>query len=155
VELSSVAEDVLTIFAHRFEMKNIQVERHYQRGVSVYIAPHELRQVVTNLVANAADAVADTGGCVSIHICGHDGLAVLLLEDNGSGVDPANAQRIFEPFFTTKEEVGTGIGLWVTRELVEKNGGRIGVESSRGVDSSGLPPGVSTRFRVEFPLANE
>ncbi len=61
---------------------------------------------------------------------------------------PTHLPRIFEAFFSTKEEVGTGIGLWVTRELVEKNGGRIYAHSST---EKSLPSGASTQFRVEFP----
>ncbi len=55
---------------------------------------------------------------------------MLEVEDNGEGIDPIHLPRIFEAFFSTKEEVGTGIGLWVTRELVEKNGGHIFADSS-------------------------
>ncbi|MDQ2843341.1 MAG: ATP-binding protein, partial [Acidobacteriota bacterium] len=68
----------------------------------------------------------------------------------GEGIDPIYLPRIFEAFFSTKEEVGTGIGLWVTRELVEKNGGRISALSST---EEKLPSGATTQFRVEFPAA--
>jgi signal transduction histidine kinase len=70
------------------------------------------------------------------------------VRDNGVGISPDVLPRIFDPFFTTKEDVGTGIGLWVTCELVEKNGGRITVHTSD------LPAGFSTVFRVEFPLSS-
>ena len=73
--------------------------------------------------------------------------AVLLLEDNGIGIPAAQLPRIFEAFYSTKDDVGTGIGLWVTKELVEKNGGRISVQSGD------LAHGMKTRFRVEFPAA--
>jgi signal transduction histidine kinase len=74
--------------------------------------------------------------------------AVLLVEDNGDGIAPGHLERIFEPFFSTKDEVGTGIGLWVTKEIAEKNGARVSAESGD------LGNGIRTRFRVEFPLAN-
>jgi PAS domain S-box-containing protein len=155
VEMSAVVDDVLSIFRHRLDTKNVTVERSYHPDVRVRIAPHELRQIATNLIANAVDAVASTGARIAIHICREDSIAVIQVEDNGVGIAAANLQRIFEPFFSTKEEVGTGIGLWVTRELVEKNGGRIFVHS-RGPDaisSDDLPAGTTTRFRVELPLA--
>jgi signal transduction histidine kinase len=83
-----------------------------------------------------------------VQIFAEDHNAVLLVEDNGSGISGEDIARIFEPFFTTKQEVGTGIGLWVTRELVESNGGTI------SVDSGNLPDGMRTRFRIELPLAS-
>jgi len=146
-EIASVVDEVLSIFSHRFETKNVQVERHYEPDVCVTIAPHELRQIATNLIANAADAVGAGDARLAIHIGREGDKAVLSVEDNGTGIDPEHLPRIFEAFFSTKEEVGTGIGLWVTRELVEKNGGRISAQSQ-----SHLASGATTQFRIEFPL---
>lgn len=147
VDVSVIVEDVLSIFRHRLDARSVRVERHYRDDVCVQMAPHELRQIVTNLIANAADAVSSAGARIAIHICREDPHAVLLVDDNGAGIPDHNLARIFEPFFSTKEEVGTGIGLWITRELVEKNGGRVLAESRD------LPPGVTTRFRIELPLS--
>jgi signal transduction histidine kinase len=116
-------------------------------SVAIEIAPHELRQILTNLISNAADALAGSQPKVSIAIWSEGGICVFVLEDNGSGIPAAALNRVFEPFFTTKADIGTGIGLWVTRELVEKNGGRVSVESGE------LDNGMKTRFRVELPLA--
>jgi len=149
VDVSEIVDDVVSIFRHRLDTKGVAVERHDHSGVRVLvsIAPHELRQVVTNLIANAVDAVSSAGARIAIHILRQDALAVLLVDDNGVGIAEPNLTRIFEPFFSTKEEVGTGIGLWITRELVEKNGGRVLAENRD------LPPGVTTRFRIELPLS--
>ena len=73
--------------------------------------------------------------------------AAVTIRDSGVGIPTENLQRIFDPFFTTKDDVGTGIGLWVTRELVEKNRGSITV-----VAGDQATP-FSTCFRVEFPVA--
>jgi len=142
-------EDVLSILQHRFEASEVKIERHYQPGVRISIPPHELRQIATNLIANASDAVSNKGPAakVAIRIEHHGDKAVLLVEDNGSGIAAPNLQRIFDPFFSTKKEVGTGIGLWVTKEIVEKNGGHISAQSGD------LPSGFHTSFRLEFPLA--
>jgi len=150
VEIADVAEDVLSIFRHRFEMKNILLEQRYDRGLLIRIVPHELRQILTNLIANAADATAGTEARIRIRIqrSSRSAFAAILIEDNGTGIAALNLSRIFEPFFTTKEDVGTGIGLWVTRELVEKNDGTISTESGD------LADGMKTRFVVEFPLAD-
>jgi PAS domain S-box-containing protein len=147
-EMAVVVDEVLSIFQHRFETKNVQVECGYEPGIRIVIAPHELRQIATNLIANAADAVGAGDARIGIHIGREEDKAVLLVEDNGEGIDEEHLPRIFEAFFSTKEEVGTGIGLWVTRELVEKNGGRISAKSGGDGASS-----MATQFRVEFPLA--
>jgi PAS domain S-box-containing protein len=163
-DLAEVVDEVLHLFHHRLENKNVHIEREYEPGVAVRIAPHELRQIATNLVANAADAVGLSDGRISIRIQRADGhgtmRGVLQVEDNGSGIEAAHLQRIFEPFFSTKEEFGTGIGLWVTKELVEKNGGRIDVASEKlAVNGSSNAPtsataDVRTRFRIELPLVS-
>jgi signal transduction histidine kinase len=150
-EVAEVVNEVLSIFNHRFDTKNVKVERHYEPEVSITIAPHELRQIVTNLIANAADAVGLEHAHIRIRIAREGEKAVLEVEDNGEGIDPTHLPRIFEAFFSTKEEVGTGIGLWVTRELVEKNGGHIYAHSSA---EHALPSGATTQFRVEFPVAS-
>ena len=147
VEIAAITEEVFAIFRHRYEAKRIVVERSIEPGVCVRIAPHELRQVLTNLISNAADALTVEEPRVVIRIGTNAGMAVFELEDNGSGIPQEQLGRIFEPFFTTKQDVGTGIGLWVTRELVENNGGSIMAESGD------LGGGIRTRFRVEFPLA--
>ena len=152
VDLGGAIDHILTMLHHRFESKKITVKREYAPGVFIFITPHELRQIITNLITNAADAVYGPEATISVRIERTASAAILCVEDNGSGISAANLPRIFEPFYTTKDEVGTGIGLWVTRELVEKNGGRISLES---LDSGSLPAGVATRFRVEFPLAPE
>jgi PAS domain S-box-containing protein len=159
LEVVDAIEDVLALYRHRFEMKNVQIERQYEPGVVVRIAPQEIRQIATNLISNALDASAPAAGqsCarVAVRVLRETGAsapgsletdrAVLIVEDTGTGIAPAHIHRIFDPFFTTKEETGTGIGLWVTREFVEKNGGTIAVKSGN------LPNGVRTSFRVELP----
>jgi len=147
VEAAGSIEDVVSLLQHRFHAGNIAIERNFQPGVRISIPLHEFRQVATNLIANAADAVSGEGAKIALHIIREQGYAVLIVEDNGDGIPAHNLQRIFDPFFSTKDEIGTGIGLWVTKEIVEKNGGTISVESGD------LPSGFRTRFRIEFPLA--
>jgi PAS domain S-box-containing protein len=146
VDMANVVEEVLSIFNHRLKMKNIRVERRYQLGVLIEIAPHELRQIVVNLISNATDAASLADATLSVRVELQQEHAVLLVEDNGSGIARHHIERVFDPFFSTKDDVGTGIGLWVTRELVEKNGGRITVRSGE------LPGDVRTSFRIQFPL---
>jgi signal transduction histidine kinase len=88
-----------------------------------------------------------TAGLVEVDVFPKGALAVFEVRDNGVGIAAENLARIFDPFFTTKDDVGTGIGLWITRDLVEKNGGHVSVHSDD------LPAGFRTMFRVQFPLA--
>jgi PAS domain S-box-containing protein len=145
--IADAIEDVLSIFRHRYEMKKIHVERQFQDDVFITIASHELRQIATNLISNALDAFTGPDSRVLVSITRDDATAVLTIEDNGVGIPEAQLSRIFDPFFTTKDDVGTGIGLWVTKELIEKNSGQISVRSGT------LPNGMKTSFRVEFPIA--
>jgi PAS domain S-box-containing protein len=151
VDVAAVAEEVLSIFQHRLAAQRVGVRRAFEPGVLVRIAPHELRQIITNLVANAADAVPQEDGFVALRVRSEAGYAQLWVEDNGEGIAADALGRIFEAFYSTKDEVGTGIGLWVSKELAEKNGGRIRVRSSR--ERGSLGDGVSTSFCVELPLA--
>lgn len=145
--LGSVVDEVLSIFRHRYEQKKIAVERRMDPRVCIDIAPHELRQILTNLISNAADALNVANPRVTVQVLAAPPYAVFLLEDNGTGIPAELLSRVFDPFFTTKADVGTGIGLWVTRELVEKNLGAISVESGA------LEDGMATRFRIDLPLA--
>ena len=111
----------------------------------------EMTQVVSNLIANAGYAMPD-GGTLSVTVedamvDGRDGTR-LTVEDTGIGVPAENLRKIFEPFFTTRSEIGTGIGLWVARQLVEGHGGTIEVESSTDSASHG------TKMSIFLPLDN-
>ena len=147
VVAGDVVENVLAIFRQRFSARGIVLERDYEPGVQLLMAPHELRQIVTNLISNAADATGGEDCRIGVQIRTENEKAVLVVEDNGHGISDHDMPRIFDPFFTTKHDVGTGIGLWVTKELAESNGGRVSVESGE------LDGGMKTRFRVELPLA--
>jgi two-component system, NtrC family, sensor kinase len=78
-----------------------------------------------------------------------DASLVIDIVDQGSGISPEVARHLFEPFFTTKRDVGTGLGLWVSKRLVDQLGGNI------SFDSNIEAPGQGTRFSVRLPLATE
>lgn len=102
-----------------------------------------MKQVLSNLISNAADAV-DIGGTIIVTLrcveAGGRTTVNMLIEDDGPGVADEHKERIFEPFFTTKQDVGTGLGLWVSREIVERLGGSIELaereDGSRGAEFS-------------------
>jgi PAS domain S-box-containing protein len=130
VLVPGVVEDVLTIYQRKFEYKRLQVERRIESGLSICALAGELKQVLSNLLANAIDA-SNVGGRIIIHArksndyrSGAAGIRITIA-DTGTGIDEAHKAKLFTPFFTTKKEVGTGLGLWLTRDLLEKKGGHI------------------------------
>jgi signal transduction histidine kinase len=145
VRLTDVVESALP--ALRFEAGAAVVIRARLTAVPAVRADRNLLgQVVTNLGINAIQAVrsAGEGGEVCIATFAEDERVVLEVSDTGAGVAPDLAPRIFEPFFTTKPAgQGTGLGLAVTRQLVERHGGRLAL----------LPSENGARFRVELPIA--
>jgi signal transduction histidine kinase len=124
VDLAKILEDVLVIYAGRLRHQGVTVSRQYQDG-TVCTYPGEMRQVLSNLIGNALD-VMEKGGSLEVgtRLAPKDWVE-LWIADSGPGISPENLDRIFEPFYTTKGEKGTGLGLWITREIVTKLGGTI------------------------------
>jgi PAS domain S-box-containing protein len=145
VSVLETVESVAEMFQPRCAGRGAEIDVRPFEDFSMPIPADDLRQILTNLVSNACDALPAVGGRIRIDAGCAGSRATIAILDNGHGIPREHLQRIFEPFFTTKADVGTGIGLWVSRDLAEKNGGRIGVETE------GLPDGFRTMFRVELP----
>ena len=140
VEVPALVESVLKLYANKFRSKHIVVACDLGECPPIQGWPGELKQLISNLISNAADAVSANGtlkvklSCVQ----NHDGNQVqLVIEDDGPGIAKEHISRIFEPFFTTKKDVGTGLGLWVAREIAERHGGAIQVQSRTDPTSHG------------------
>jgi signal transduction histidine kinase len=129
VDLADLVAEVLSLYQAKLHAKGIRVQNQVERAQPILGSRGELRQVLANLVANALD-VLPAGGALEVSAGEAGGNVQLQVSDNGPGIPPENLNRIFEPFFTTKAELGTGLGLWVSRQIVEKHGGTIAVESS-------------------------
>lgn len=129
-KLSELLDDVCAMYRPRLQAAKIEVERKYDITGEVTIYPSELRQVFTNLITNAIDAIGQKGRLsISIETAPHDQV-VVKVGDTGCGIPSENLKIVFEPFFSTKGEQGTGIGLWVVKGIVEKLGGKIELETS-------------------------
>jgi PAS domain S-box-containing protein len=143
VDLSELMADALAIFVKKIEDKKIVVVRK-EHSCTIPGFKGELLQLFSNLIANAIDAVS-AGGKIEITIRKEGETAVVSIHDNGMGVPTAIQSRLFEPFFTTKEKyLGTGLGLWICKEIAQKHGAEITLASSTRSSNHG------TTFTVTF-----
>ena len=133
VHVDELLGSVLTVYRSKLTSKNITVYRQFQASHPLTASRGELLQVFSNIIANSIDAM-EPGQSLYLETrstSDGDGTEVeIRVRDEGSGIEAEHLARIFEPFFTTKEQHGTGIGLWVAKQLVEKHGGRIKITSS-------------------------
>lgn len=136
VSLAEVIESVIELQSRRLQMSGIALDKRIRSRGVIQGYPVELKQVFLNLVANAIQAMPD-GGKLRIRLAhsndrrtGRDGVRVSIY-DTGSGILPEHAKRIFEPFFSTKDTKGTGLGLWISKGIVQKYEGTIRFRSIR------------------------
>jgi PAS domain S-box-containing protein len=133
--MSELLDSVLAIFRGRMNNLEIHLERDYDASMDLFCFSGELRQVFANLVGNAIDASTAGGRLVvrarSSRSWKEPGLTGVrfAVADSGAGMEPAVRERVFEAFFTTKEVTGTGLGLWVSHEIVMKHRGLVHVRS--------------------------
>ncbi len=152
IDLRASVDSVVKLFAPRLEARGITVEKRYAEAERIRAGGGEIQQVISNLISNSMDAMPNQGKMqfrVSRSI-GSNGsrLVRLTIADTGSGIPRERLKMIFEPFFTTKEMVGTGLGLWVTKQIAEKYGATIRVRSKLG---RGTVFSIAFQSRKELP----
>lgn len=140
VVVEELLKNVLAVYRSKLTSKNIAVDYKLEARRPLIASRGELLQVFSNVLANAIDALG-TGGRLSLETAevmdaGPGGIKIVI-RDQGCGIEAEHLNRIFEPFFTTKEQRGTGIGLWVAKQLVEKHRGRIEITSSIEIGNRG------------------
>jgi PAS domain S-box-containing protein len=158
VNLADVLQSVLILFAPQIRKGHVAVEQRFEAVPPVRGFPGELRQVFSNLVGNALDAMP-TGGKLVLHLRESSlasdaerlGVRITIL-DTGAGIPPGVRKNLFAPFFTTKGEKGTGLGLWVSRGLIEKHEGTIHLASRMRAGKSGTAFSVFLPFEQELGL---
>ncbi len=128
IDLNALLHGVVDLFARKMRSSRITCVLELEEGMRIFGLQGEMRQVFSNLLVNAIDA-SSAGTTIRIRARSRrtargPGVCVLIA-DQGAGIPPAIRGRLFSPFFTTKESVGTGLGLWVTRGIVEHQGGSI------------------------------
>ncbi len=147
VNIPQLLDEILMVYGRRIEARKIHIVRNYQEHTQFVGSVGELRQVFANLILNSLDAL-QPGGVLTLNVSNHkDGRPAVRVEveDNGSGIRLEHMNKIFEPFFTTKKDVGTGLGLWSAKNLVEKHDGQLLAASFAG----------KTRLTVLLPVVRE
>lgn len=137
--LLELVRETLRSFDNEVLGKNISISLT-GGDFSVRADREKVKQIILNLIHNAADAV-DDGGEIAVKVAMENGKGVIIVKDNGCGMDEADAAKVFQPFFTTKTR-GTGLGLAIVDKLIKAMGGNVTVESA---------PGKGTVFTVEIP----
>lgn len=148
--MSALLESSAAIYEGRLKNSGIRLVREYEDGMEVRCAGSEVRQVFANLIANAFDAMRRGGRLVlrcrdAKHVrTGQAGVRVTIA-DTGQGIPLEARGHLFEPFFTTKGDAGTGLGLWVSREILNKHRAEVRVKTCTDAGRSG------TVFSMWFP----
>lgn len=152
VNISEIVDSALALYQPRLASAEIVIERDFRDCAPILAMPGELRQVTLNLIGNAFDAIGH-GGTLKIratnarqHRNGSRRGVRLTIADTGSGIHPKVRSSLFEPFVSTKGDTGTGLGLWLSSEIVRKHGGTIQVKSRV------LSPSSGSVFSVFLPL---
>lgn len=159
LDIAETLDQVLRLYLRQLNNKHIQVEKEYSANVVIHGFGGELRQLFSNLVINAVDAM-DEGGRLRLHVShSHDwadgerpGIRITIA-DTGFGINKTQMEHLFEPFFTTKQDSGTGLGLWISYGIVQKHGGRIHVRSNTSPGHSGTVFSIFLPDVIEKPQA--
>jgi signal transduction histidine kinase len=146
IKVTEELMEVISLVEHDLKLDNISVVCEFQEEIPAVEADRkQVQEIFFNIIKNAAQAISH-GGRITIKAFSSAESVCVKVEDSGEGMDKGVLQKIFDPFFTTKEpNKGTGLGLFIVKQIVERNNGRIYVESETGEGSV---------FTVEFPAAS-
>jgi PAS domain S-box-containing protein len=150
VRLGNLLDSAIPV-ASRSRNKGIEICPEVRQDPEIHAIPGEVRQLMVNLLSNSIDAV-NLNGQVRVRVSagkdwsrGARSGARFVVADSGCGIPAKARSKLFKPFFTTKSDVGTGLGLWICKTIVDKHGGSIRVKSSTAPGKSG------TVFSVFLP----
>ena len=159
LNVAETLDQVLQLYLPRLKAKRIEIERKYEARAEITGFPGELRQLFSNLIINAIDAMGD-GGRLFVRVShshqwtdNHRPGVRVTIADSGAGIRPADLAHIFEPFYTTKTDAGTGLGLWLSYGIVQKHGGSIRVRSRTIPGHSGTTFSLFLPAEIERPKA--
>ena len=149
VYIEKEADEVMGLIGHDLKINNIEFKKDFASSFPpIYADRRQIQEVLFNIIRNAAQAMEKDkkDGWIALSGESQNGMAILKIEDNGSGIPADKIGQIFNPFFTTKEPgKGTGLGLFIVKQVIERNKGTIQVESKEG---------IGTAFTLTFPVAS-
>jgi signal transduction histidine kinase len=140
-KVGTLFEDVVRLFASKTRNRQVTVTIIGGEDVRFYGVVGQMRQVMANLVSNALDAVT-VGGHIWLDAVTHEQTMEIVVRDEGAGMSKEVQRQLFQPFFSSKGDLGNGLGLYISNEIVERHGGRILVDSR---------PGIGTTMRISLP----
>lgn len=147
LSLANIIFQILDMIRHRInnseKNKEIKLNLNLNSTRKIYCNEHKMRQAILNIILNALDAMEDRGGILGIALYQNEGTIILEISDTGIGIPEENLERIFKSNFTTKGKDGTGLGLRISKDIIEEYGGEVFVESRIGWGS---------KFTVKFPI---
>jgi PAS domain S-box-containing protein len=148
VNVNTLVEDTLLLLTRQLQRANVEVITDLRPLPDAIIAADQIRQVLSNIIINARDAMPN-GGRLRIrtrHLPGKNDLHAfvrIVIADSGTGIPPEMLRTIFEPFVTTKGEKGTGLGLWIVKGIIQNHAGKLVVRSRVG---------RGTVFKIDVPV---
>lgn len=145
VNIDKEIDDVFGLVGYELKLENIEFEKRIEKDLpDIFVDKKQLQEVLFNLIRNAGQAIGEKGK-ITITAKQNEGKVSIDIKDTGSGIHDDKLKELFNPFFTTKDPgKGTGLGLFIVRQVVEKNGGKIHLKETKANEG--------TTFTVEFPV---
>ncbi len=148
VDVAREIDEVLSLVGYELKLEKIEIERRFEPDLArIFVDKKQLQEILFNLIRNAGQAIGEKGR-IAIAAENRAGKVIIDLKDSGHGVPQDKIKELFNPFFTTKDPgEGTGLGLFIVRQVVERNGGKVYLKETK--------VGEGTTFTLEFPQAAE
>jgi PAS domain S-box-containing protein len=144
IDLTSTVEQIISLYRNKIQRKAIDIKVRTSPA-RIFGMEGELRQVISNFISNALDAV-EMNGRISVRVRTVGRGIRILVADDGHGIAPEHRAKVFQPFFTTKKDFGTGLGLWVSKGIIDKHQGKVRMRSRTRPGASG------TVFNIDLPI---
>ncbi len=141
VDVKKILDEVIELIQGRPGLPSFQLRLNLCHTGSIVVDPHQLHQILLNLILNSVQALPQSGGKITVHSRDQGDHVVFCVEDNGHGIDPEDLKRVFDPFFTTKPR-GYGLGMAVVHRIIEAWNGTVSIESE---------PDKGTRVTIKIP----
>ena len=147
IDVSKEIDEVFGLLGYELKLEKIGFEKRIAHDLpGLLVDRKQFQEVLFNLIRNAGQAIGENGRIV-VAVDADNGMLTIDIEDSGSGVPEDKVKELFNPFFTTKDPgKGTGLGLFIVRQIVERNGGKIYLKRTQ--------VGKGTTFTIEFPAAS-